>query len=189
MSCQPSRLSQAEMQTWLRTPNNGCTKSKSIGPWEIQATYRPSNLVALQSWKAESKLGTLAESYLDSLRVDLDQFTYFNLQVSANGKEAEAFQATKASFSERVQLFSFQMKPYVSLIYDNKDTLDAIHYTYDRTFGMGGATNFLFVFDRNESSEAKKMQFYLRDIGLGFGAQKLSFELADIRNSRTISVD
>jgi hypothetical protein len=53
-------------------------------------------------------------------------------------------------------------------------------YIYNRTFGMNGSTDILFVFDKTKAVGREYVQFNLEEFGLGIGKQIVRFELEDI---------
>ena len=188
VGCSPSEFSLEDMQQYLKKTGSGCSQTQEIGAWKNIVSFKPSDMVAYQTYQAESKLGAVQKGMLDSLEKQMDKYWYFNVQLSADGKEVEAYQANQHVFSQRVQQFSFYMAPYMEVVVDQSDTLDVLHYSYDRTFGMGAGTNFLFVFPKPKNAPEKHIQFYMKDLGLGFGSQKFTFAASDLLEAESITI-
>lgn len=178
VGCEKELGSPEAMHEYIAEEGNGLVKAKKIGDIDIKVTYRPPDLlVAQEIGKDES-----SEVLVDSLRTMFGKYAHFILSLSANGKEIEAYNVG-GDFGSRVMTLAFQMPEYVYLLSEAKDTIPVADYYYQRTYGVGGSSDLLFAFDRNELEKTESFQFILNDFGLRTGNTRLRFETEDIRQT------
>ncbi len=180
-SCGNSVKSSEELQEYVRNEKNGLNKQKTFGPVDVRVTYRPPDLLVAQETRGDvSDL-----SLVDSLRNGYGRFAHFVLSLSANGKEVETYNL-QGGFGDRVTTLAFGMKEYVYLLSDQRDTIPVADYFYQRTYGVGGASELLFAFDRSKIEQGDWFQFVVDEFGLGVGNTRFRFDVGDLRKTPII---
>ncbi|MEL6638194.1 MAG: hypothetical protein AAFW73_24465 [Bacteroidota bacterium] len=180
-SCTTSVQSSEELQDYVRNERNGLQQGKTFGPVEVQVTYRPPDLLAAQEMRGQEGNDVL----LDSLRRGYGKFAHFVLSLSAGGKEVETYNL-QSGFGDRVTTLAFGMKEYVYLLTSQRDTIPAADYFYQRTYGVGGASELLFAFDRSKIEATDWFQFVVDEFGLGVGNTRFRFEVGDLAKTPQI---
>ncbi len=160
-ACTPTYLPEQELQTYIRDSE-------------------PTDLLIAQELGGE-----VADSFtqLTELRKKYQNYDYFILSLSKDDKEA-LYKADRGydQFSELVQTLSFRMASYVNMTTAGKDTIEVADYVFPRTYGMGGATSLMFVFNKEETNGDEWVQFNLKEFGMGLGNKNFRFRREDLDN-------
>ncbi|MEM1323190.1 MAG: hypothetical protein AAGG75_23190 [Bacteroidota bacterium] len=172
------RLDSAEeLRSFVADHSNGLTEEKTFGELNIRLRYRPTDLLVDQELGDE--VATASE--VERLRDQYDDYLYFLLSYSANGKEVEAWRVnSQQEFSTRVQALAFGMAEQVKLSSNTRDSIPLVDFIYQRTFGGGSSSDILLAFDRQAAKDADWLNFRLQDIGLGVGTNHFRFDAAAI---------
>ncbi|QLG46777.1 hypothetical protein [Costertonia aggregata] len=155
-----------EMMAYISNPKNGYTIQKSVNGVDFSVAYRPTDLLVLQ------EVGDTAnKNTWDSLKRKYEDYLYLNVSISKNDKELLSnISTSRTDFGAMVSQLAFGMGEKVHLYNEQKDTIGLLDYVYPRVYGMGGATNMLFVYPRNKKvMESNYVQFTIEDIGLSTG--------------------
>lgn len=167
VGCQSKKF-QTEEDLWdyVRNPENKLLYTKDIGNVNYQLTYRPTDILVKQELD-----GSAGMEELDSLRKKYAKYFYFNLSMSLNDQEILNGQvANRNTFATMLKELSFGMGSKVYLISQKRDTVPLSDYIYPRMYGMGGNTNLLLVYPREEKLlEGEYFHFRIQDFGLGTG--------------------
>lgn len=179
----PEYLEEKELSTYISNENHGLSKSVLVNDIQVKVTYRPTDMIVAQEL---GSLSNTSQDRIDELRKRYQDHYYFIVSLSKAGKEIlSTAQADPASFSELLQIISFRMGEKVNLTTAN-DTIAVSDYIYNRTFGMGGTTDILFVFDKSEIKEQQFFQFNIEEFGLGIKRQVFHFDVDDLEGAPKI---
>lgn len=182
-ACSRSVNSADDLRAFVAKQSNGLTKEKTIGEIKVRLTYRPTDLLVQQ----ELGGAPASPAHIEQLRQQYDDYLYFLLTYSANGKEIEGWRATsQAEFGTRVQTLAFGMAEVLSLNTDQRDSIPLVDFLYQRTFGGGSSSDVLFAFDRAATADADWLSFRLDDIGLGIGTTHFRFDTKAINTVPSI---
>lgn len=164
--------SKEELVAHLQDVENGYRFKKSINGVDFSLTYRPTDLMVSQF--IENKY---SQAEVDKLRRQYENYLYFNLSMSANGKDLLNQKAqNRAEYGAKVNQLSFGMAEKVVLVNQNRDTLPLLDYVYPRTYGMGASTDMLLVYE-NKSNTLKQNYLILSIGDLGLGTGEVSFKI------------
>ncbi|MEM1320867.1 MAG: hypothetical protein AAGG75_11460 [Bacteroidota bacterium] len=167
-----------ELRSFVADQRNGLTKEKTFGELNVRLSYRPTDLLVDQELGDE--VATASE--VERLRDQYDDYLYFLLSYSANGKEIEAWRVnSQQEFGTRVQALAFGMGQQVKLSSDTRDSIPLVDFIYQRTFGGGSSSDVLLAFDREAAEGSDWLNFRLQDIGLGIGTNHFRFDVAAIK--------
>ncbi len=183
MGCEPSLPDTIdELASWV-IQSESLTQEQTIEGVKVQASYRPTDLVVSEFLKPGDDAKTI-----DSLREKYDQYHYFLISLSKNGKEL-LYQTDQSKFSERVQTLAFNMKEKVKLIDTNGKEVLAENYLFSRTYGMGSANTLLFVFAREKLGQGGSIRLTIKEFGFGLGVINFTFQVADLESAPNISFE
>jgi hypothetical protein len=175
--CESKRLSQNQYTEYISDESNGLTKSVDVGNTTVGVSYRPTDLWVSQevgnSPTTEGKINDVRKKYSSNL--------YFILSLATGNKEA-LHQSAGQQYSDLLQTLSFRMNEYASLTTSSNDTIQVGDFILNRTYGMSGSTDILFVFNKDKATDSNWVQFNLNEFGLGIGNQRFRFDTNDIEN-------
>lgn len=182
--CGPKRLSREDYSHYVSDKSNGLTKSASVGNTTITVSYRPTDLWVHQELNHVSA----TKRQITSAREKYSASLYFVLSFSTDSKET-LHQSTGQQYSDLVQTLSFHMSDYVSLTTSANDTIPVSDFMLNRTYGIGGSTDLLFVFNKEKINNIDWIQFNLNEFGLGIGNQRFRFKTKDLDNCPEIKFE
>ncbi|MEO1054882.1 MAG: hypothetical protein AAFX87_29885 [Bacteroidota bacterium] len=178
ISCTPQFLSEKELQAYVQDIDNGLSKKKAFKGYEVQVTYRPQDLLIAQETRGATEVDV---KELEKLTKKYEDYYYFILSLSRDNKEAlYKTGGGYDQFSDMVQTLSFRMANHVNMTTAGRDTIEVADYVFPRTYGMGGATNLMFVFNKKEAEGDEWVQLNLKEFGLGLGNQNFRFRKEDL---------
>ena len=174
-SCDRQALSSEELSAFVVNEEHGLKKSTEINNVNIAVTYRPVDMLVCQEI-GEQKV---EDQEVENLRNKYSQYLYFILSLSQDNKEA-LHHTGGSQYSDLVQTLSFRMSDYVTMTTAANDTIPVGDFMLNRTYGMSGSTDILFVFNKEKAKDSNWIQFNLNEFGLGVGNQRFRFNTADI---------
>ncbi|WP_306013938.1 MULTISPECIES: hypothetical protein [unclassified Allomuricauda] len=174
MACKPKTFDTKEdLYGYLKNPDNGYHLQKSVNGIDYALTYRPTDLVVSQFMDKD-----VDTERVDQLRKQYSDYLYFNLGISANGKELLTQKVqNRSEYGAMVNQLAFGMAEKITLTNDTRDTLQLLDYSYPRMYGMGSSTELLLVY-RNSTDVSTGEHLYLSIKDLGFGTGEVTFKLA-----------
>ncbi|MEM1405263.1 MAG: hypothetical protein AAGG59_00700 [Bacteroidota bacterium] len=179
LACTRTYLSEHELQAYIQESEE-LSKTKVYKGYQITVSYKPNDLLIAQELGGEE-----AKSFiqLTELRKKYQDYEYFILSLSKENKEA-LYKAGGGydQFSDLVQTLSFRMGNYVNMTTSGSDTIEVADYVFPRTYGMGAATNLMFVFNKKNAEDDEWMQFNLKEFGMGLGNKTFRFRRADLEH-------
>ncbi len=164
--------SKEELMSHLKNTDNGYHFQKSVNGIDFSLTYRPTDLMVHQFIDGETETAEV-----EKLRKKYSDYLYFNLSMSANGKELLSQKAqNRAEYGAKVNQLSFGMADKVVLTDQKRDTLALLDYTYPRMYGMGRSTSLLLVY-KNDDKAMQQEHLFLTVKDLGYGTGEVSFKV------------
>lgn len=176
-SCtQKTFATKKELWTYLKNPDNGYSKSKSINGVDYTVYYKPTDLLV------DQELDSFSKENIEKLRAKYGKYLYFTLTLSKGGKELLGSAANRQKFGEMVNQLSFGMGEKVHVYTPQKDTLNLLDYSAPRMYGMSPTTNILFVYPKEEKYlEQEYLNIAIEDFGLNTGEVKFKIETEKIK--------
>ncbi len=176
-ACTPSHLTEDELKAYVLAQQS-LTKTKESKGFVTQVSYRPVDLLIAQELGRHEAANP---SELEHLKKKYIGYHYFILSLSSGDKEA-LYQAGSGyrRFSDLVQTLSFRMDKYVDMTTSGSDTIQVADYVFSPTYGMGGATSLMLVFNKKYTRDDEWIQFNLDEFGLGIGSQTFRFWRKDL---------
>lgn len=164
--------SQEALLAYIHNVENGYSQKKSINGIVYSLTYRPTDIVVQQML-----VNNQSSQDIDSLKLKIDKYLYFNLSISKNNQEIlNEFSLNKNDFGSMVKQLAFNMEDKVHLISKKRDTIDLFDYAYPRLYGMGNSTSLLFIYPKKkEIFEDHEFFLTIEDVGLKTG--EISFKV------------
>ena len=180
-SCQRS-MSEDQLKEYAFDEKNGLVKEKQLGAINLQVNYRPTGLVVAQ----EHEKGMTKED-IQKIQDNYSQYHYFIISYSIDGKEIMNYNISSMNdFSQRVQQLAFGMGNKAYLTTNTNDTVPMLDSVFPRTYGVGGATQVMTIFDQQQTKEAETLTLTIEDIGLNIGTNRFRFRTRDINNTPSI---
>lgn len=180
ISCQQKTFdTKEELLAYVANPENGYMQRKNINGVDFSITYRPTDMLVLQSLGDDAN-----DKELDSLRNKYKQYMYFNLSLSINNQEVlNGMGKNRSEFGAMVNQLAFGMADKVHVYTKKKDTVAMTEYIYPRMYGMGGGTKILFIYPRESTLiNDHFFHFTIEDIGLATGEVGFKIPVAPIMN-------
>lgn len=170
--------SKEDLLIYLKDTENGYRFQKSVNGIDYSLTYRPTDLLVIQSVDADHR-----EEEIYRLRKRYGNYLYFNLSMSANGKELLGQRiGSRAEFGAMVNQLSFGMSDKLNLIGEKRDTLPLMDFVYPRMYGMGESTDILLVYKSDPKVlEQEYLLLTIKDLGFGTGEVTFKIEANKIK--------
>ena len=175
LGCQSLPKTPEELTTYVQDPEHGLLQEKEVGAVRMQVQYRPTDLLVNQELQHD-----YSEEKVAALRHKYGQYAYFILSYSQENKEALYQPTSYGQFSETLQNLAFRMDRFAQLTTAQQDTVPIADFVYPRTYGYGGSTQVMLVFDRKNIPDTEWVQLVVDDVGLGAGSQRFRFRTQDI---------
>ncbi|NVN18060.1 hypothetical protein GUA46_06890 [Muricauda sp. HICW] len=170
--------SKDELLAYVRDVENGYHFQKSINGIKYSLIYRPTDLMVSQFINNENSTDDIKK-----LRKEYSRYHYFNLSMSANGKELlSQNMGSRAEYGAKVNQFSFGMADKVLLTDQKRDTLELLDYVYPRMYGMAAGTEMLLVYESQEKTlQQDYLLFTIQDLGYGTGEVTFKIDTKKIK--------
>ncbi len=181
--CAPAQMTEEALVEYISDPGNGLYKNVQRGDLEVSAAYRPTDMVVAQELGHEPP----GIEQLTKFRSKYGAYAYFVLSFTKDSKDAlYNTAASYEDFSENLQKLSFRLQEYLHMTTSSEDTVFMADYHYSRMHGMGGSTQVLVAFDRQDIADEQWVQLNLAELGFGAGRVNLRFEMSDIKRAPSI---
>jgi hypothetical protein len=179
-SCQPAKLTPAQLSTYVADPEHGLQQRQQVGQTEVTVTYQPTELLVAREIQDVGRDPHL----VDSLRHQYSKAAYFLLSISRDGRDVLQPATGFAHYSELLQTLAFHMDDQVRLVTSQGDTLRPTNYYLDRTATGSNASYLLLAFAKPASSGT--WHLHLRECGLGTGDLSFVFDAQQLRAVPTL---
>ncbi len=174
--------SKEELLAYIKDGDNGYHFQKSINGIDYSLTYKPTDLMVSQFIGNDHQTNEV-----DKLRKTYADYLYFNLSMSANGKELLIQKVrNRAEFGAKVNQLAFGMSEKMILVSQDKDTLPLQDYVYPRTYGMGASTEMLLVFENKSNTLQDYLLLSISDLGFDTGEVSFKIDTEKIKNQPTL---
>lgn len=114
-----------------------------------------------------------------------DRMLYFKIQMSLNGYEVLA-QLPPEDYGAYVQLFSFGMEKYISIITENGEEHPAAMVSYQPTYNTGRSNDFLVVYNE-DVLKGENVTLVIDEFGLKLGKLDFTFDSSKLTYNPTIN--
>lgn len=179
----PDQLGKSEYLQWVKNPDNGLVKTKSIGDYSLELQYRPHELIALTEDQS------LDQVKLNERCSQLSSSQYFNLKLKSNDplvKVMDIGNRSEQDYFLKVDYFSNQIQHDLKLI-DGQDTLNCMFSVFERTYDLAPHITFALAFENAALSKGDKT-LYFDGSKLGLGPVYLSITQEEIENIPNLTV-
>ncbi|PWG81345.1 hypothetical protein [Pararcticibacter amylolyticus] len=133
---------------------------------------------------------TLKMRYIPAIlldpKLDTNKGYYFLFTFSRNGKELLP-QLDNDSYSEILNVLSFRMPGYISLVSQNTSLIEPEACFFQQTFGLTGGNELLIVFSQEEMKNAGRFEIKINEFGLNLGPQTFQFDEDALKKVTEIS--
>src|ERR1700748_3685057 len=157
-SCKQKIYTRADLVDYVNDPNNGLRQTKNAGGIQVGLLFQPWQVI--MEHKTEAKGSPLSDT--------LKKRYHFILRFSYHNKELLR-QLPFDKYSEMVQVMSFRMTDYISIITDSGESTAPLGCFLQQTYGMSNANELLVAFDKRKLEHAKKMKLLVKEFGLNLG--------------------
>jgi hypothetical protein len=182
-SCKQT-VSTNQLLDYTLNPKNGLLKKEKKNGVVLQVLYKPNQLIVAQEIKGRN----LRPSQIDSVQSYFNEFDYFLLRLSRNGKEIETgYAADQVKFVQVNNYLSFEIGKNVSLVQD-RDTIKVKDFIHTRTFGSSPSSDILFVFKSRLQERRGEVKFIFNDEMFNSGLSEFDFALSNIKSLPIINL-
>ena len=175
MACEENRpVSSKELLQYSLIRSNGLYKQVKKDAAIIDIIYKPSDLILVQ--KIMNAHYTLPQ--IDSMKRVLDQYRYFMIKLSQNGKAI-----TSSADSQRLQEATNYLSYYVGKdfkLIQGEDTVHIADFMHMRTFVAATTTNILIAFKYELKESPGRVSILFDDTCFNTGVTKIDFKVEDI---------
>ena len=170
-----------EYMKYINDEENGFSQVKEINGVKVKLTFKPTDFMVLQELSNSSNQTVSKES----LKNKYDKNLYFVLSYSRDNKELlSTISTSREEYNSIQDALTFGMTRKVSLVNQDRDTIQMIDYNFARTYGMSRSTNLLFIFKRDEIlKKSKELIFNVQDIGLAIGDIKFKYSAEIVKEN------
>ena len=170
ISCS-SELDSTEFMEWVKHPENGLHRTKTLSPYEFDAQLKPIAYIALQE-----KGSGLKKSEFDQLAEAEKDIVYIDLQVGLEGSEMDMLQYKSeglVDYKERLYYYSFRFEHDLYLE-QNGQKIPCSMYHFERSFSLKGSRRFLLGFEVKDHTHP--VTLVINSEVLGLGVVKIKFD-------------
>lgn len=181
-ACDPVSYDVNSLNAYVNEESNGLIKGQSRKGYDLQLYNRPRDLWVAQELRGEWPTDSLVQKYRDRY----DDYLYFILKISKEGKEALYTSRNQNTFSELLQTLSFRMGAFTQMVTSEKDTIPLADSHYSRFYGQSGGTSVMLAFDKASVEDSEWVQVNLADLGLNIGTTRYRFLTKELLNAPQI---
>jgi hypothetical protein len=177
----PSYVNEVELRRIINDEENGLKKTIESNKIKVIATYKPSDLVALNEIKSLKKhIGSKAT---DSILSQYSKNYFFILSFSIDNKSV----ITQVASSIRdavLNKFNYELKENIFITYNsnrgNDDTLQLSAYMYASMFGAANSDDVIISFNKEELRNTKQFVINIKDLSDIGKTEKIIFNTDNI---------
>jgi hypothetical protein len=178
VGCTRLPATEAELNSYILDPDNKLCSTIEKNGFQIQAIYRPKDLVLAQ----QIRTGNKNQSQVDSIREQISQYEYFSLKLSKNGRELPSeFVNDPAKFNSIIDYMSFEIGNDLRLI-AGQDTIHTEDFIHTRTFGVSTASEVLAAFKYRIPDESSIVALLFDDPLFKTGLSEFRFSTNSIQS-------
>jgi hypothetical protein len=175
LSCNKKYMSREELQAYAADSSKRLYQWREAGDVRVEVLFRPASL--LHARKAGNSPASKNKNSM------YDSCYYFVVNISKSGQELEVFYVKAGiDFSAAMEELSFNMRDYLLIITEKRDTLYPIDVVYSRMYGSTGHSSFMLAFKKSEFASLSQFEFLIKELGLGAGSSSFTFMTSDLEN-------
>jgi hypothetical protein len=163
-------VSRSELVQYSLNPENGLIHSTNREGLEIQALYRPKELIMDQLRDTEK------QQEWDSLTVALSDYSYFIIKLSRANKEIETHFAAVPEAHRELQVYLNGAIGNDFVLISGRDTVSVDQVLYTPYFGTSGQTSLMLIFRSGSVTRHRDFALVYNDSFLGSGLSLFKFE-------------
>ncbi|TRX51859.1 hypothetical protein FNH22_23175 [Fulvivirga sp. M361] len=188
MACTtPAYLDKEALQNYVQDVDHGVSITKEWNDVKISVINRPTGLLLAQELDAGKEI---SYESLQKLQEKYGHHYYFVIGFSRGNKELlYNTGASYDAFSQQLQTLAFRMPDYLTMTTSTADTIPVADFAFPRTYGMGGSTQLMVVFDKNKAKGKKWVQVNLNEFGFGLGNQRFRFNVKDLEKVPELKIE
>ena len=161
-SCGQQVLEPAAYVEWMKHPEHGYWRTKTVPPLEVVAQYKTTDFIIAN----EKRSNEIEAAAYQAREKELEGMYYWTLKLSINDKNlpnrgAKAWNILnygvedKQQEQERLMYFSYAMQRDLKLI-EGKDTLPCALYHFERSYDLDKSRTFVLGFPKGNNPNADK---------------------------------
>lgn len=158
--CQKYITSKNELLQYINDPKNHLTQTEDFGDVKISLTYYPWQLLE-NTFKKQIAITK------SNLRKNAD-LEYFIIGFSAHDKELLR-QLEYNQYSALIQVLSFNMKEYISLVSERKRPIYPVDVLFQPTYGMSSSNQLIVAFKKADLTNTNHLRLKINEFGLNTG--------------------
>ena len=179
-ACSPQKAPQttAEYVQWFEAEDHGYLAEKCFRGFCFRAQLQPKELLVANQLRNKT---TAATADLEALESAYENGQHVRLQLQRDAESEQKgldlpalISSDYSEYASNTEYLAFDLKSNAMLVRD-ADTVKAIGYHYERSFGMGHPETFVFVFPEFEQAGNSPLRFVFDDPVLGCGRIKFGF--------------
>ena len=176
--CASRTMTSSELQQYVADEGHGLRKLVRKNGVSVELSYRPTDLIIAHNYQHEIRQ---APAKVDSLKNALDQYIYFVLKLSRQGKEIEQSFLTSNTYEQASQYMNYELGQHIKLVNPvSKKATGVSDYLYARMYGSTGQSTALIAFEKEAIDDASSFYVELNDTQLGIGTYHFAFATEDL---------
>lgn len=176
ITCGREVTTESELKRYVSDKENGLQKSLKKNGYDIEVTYRPTELVLFQHLDGVQDAGER-----QTIRKQMDTLSYFVMKVSRNGQEIENYLSGNRDKLARVVSYLSSGVGDDLMLATRREKIHPLDVAYVRSYGATAGTSFLVVFRKPDLDSTDKLTFVLDDDVIGIGSVEFDFETKDLK--------
>ncbi|MFT5790939.1 MAG: hypothetical protein ACI9LI_000268 [Saprospiraceae bacterium] len=183
----PQSLKPKNYINWLRKPENGLNKTKTINDLAFTMCYRTNEDVVVLNNKREEITKQLLEQELNDLGNELQYATFKIARDNSNQSVLQVGNVSGDVYTKRIAYMSFDMQNDFYLIEGN-DTLDCQLFHFVRNYELAPYVEFSLGFENSKNKIIQDKTFVYEDKLFNTGILKFTIDSKDIKQIPSVQV-
>lgn len=175
-SCRERKLTKEKLISFI-SHSKELDQSSEIKGIKTELRLIPYQMMVLQELDGGKRNDS---SFIHELEKRYSSQYYFRLAFSEGNQEVIRQLGSFQSYSDMVQVLSFEMSKYIFASNEKSDTMPLVDYIFERDYGMSSSNNLLLVFKKADFIKSEEININIGEFGLGVGSQKFVFRHNDI---------
>lgn len=184
ISCSSS-LTRKDYVDYLQDEANGLMHVFEYNNVKWEWAYKPTALVFynhLERLKNQHERDSMLSNYAD--------YAYFNLDLSYNGQEYLSYAPqSRANFGKTVEDLSFNVRDWLFLVNEQKDTIPLMDFNHARHYGMGKSNTILCTYSKEDIDNSKQLRLIIKDFGTGIGEISFKQDIDKLKDLPKLKLD
>jgi hypothetical protein len=177
-------MTESELKGYVSDKENGLQKSLQKNGYDIEVTYRPTELVLFQHLD-----GVEDASERETIKKQIDTLSYFVVKLSRNGQEIEHYLSGNRHMLAKVVSYLSSGIGDDLMVATRRDKMHPLDVAYVRSYGATSGTSLLVVFRKPDMDTTDKLTFVLNDELIGIGSVAFDFQTKDLKRIPTLRLN